>query len=170
MLRIIVAALLCGLVGFAQAPPATPIEQGVIRLHYVQKPIGYERYQVTRDGDGLLLSSDLDFTDRGGRSQLATTLKLKPDLTPTHFKAKGKSYRFATVDSEIEVHANEAIVRDDATTPAVNVKLPDAFFTVDGYAPFAAQMMLLRYWQRHGKPRTLTAVPGNPTNDLIIEY
>jgi len=37
-----------------------PIERGTLRLHYVQKPIGYERYQVARDGagDGLTLTSD----------------------------------------------------------------------------------------------------------------
>src|SRR6185369_14886711 len=42
-----------------------PIERGTLRLHYVQKPIGYERYEVARDGDLLTMTSDFDFTDRG---------------------------------------------------------------------------------------------------------
>ena len=47
--------------------------------------------------------------------------------------------------------------------------LPAQFFTVDGYAPFSAQMLLLRYWKLHGQPRVLRTVPGQPTNDVFIE-
>jgi hypothetical protein len=31
--------------------PSPPLEQGVLRLHYVQKPIGYERYTIAREGE-----------------------------------------------------------------------------------------------------------------------
>ena len=31
-----------------QGPDA--IERGTLRLHYVQKPIGYERYEIVQDG------------------------------------------------------------------------------------------------------------------------
>ena len=47
--------------------------------------------------------------------------------------------------------------------------LPAQFFTVDGYAPFAAQMLLLRYWKQHGQPRVLQTVPGLPMNEVFIE-
>src|SRR4051812_12542106 len=67
------------------------IERGVLRLHYVQKPIGYERYEIVRGEDGLSMTSDFDFTDRGGRVQLAATLRAKADFTPLSFTAKGKS-------------------------------------------------------------------------------
>src|SRR6266849_5453502 len=80
--------------GVRLQPDRDPIERGTLRLHYVQKPIGYERYEITRDGDALKLSSDVDFTDRGGRVQLAATLRTKADFTPLAFKATGKSYRF----------------------------------------------------------------------------
>src|SRR5579872_515540 len=85
-----------------------PIERGVLRLHYVQKPIGYERYEIGRDGDALLLTSDFDFTDRGGRVQLASTLRTKADFTPIHFTAKGKSYRFVNVDSDVTIDGDTA--------------------------------------------------------------
>jgi imidazolonepropionase-like amidohydrolase len=143
------------------------IERGTLRLHYVQKPIGYERYEITRDGDALTLSSDFDFTDRGGRVQLATTLRTKADFTPTVFKATGKSYRFVNVDSEIRVDGGDAIVRADGAD--ARVTLPAQFYTVDGYAPFAAQMLMLRYWKGHGQPRVLRTVPGLPVNDVVIE-
>ena len=92
---------------------AGPIEKGTLRLHYVQKPIGYERYEIVRDSDALQLTSDFDFTDRGGRVQLAATLHTKPDLTPVFFQAKGKSYRFVNVDSEVRVDGSDARIRAD---------------------------------------------------------
>src|SRR3954465_2214478 len=49
------------------------LERGTLRLHYVQKPIGYERYEIARQGDTLTLTSDFAFTDRGGRVQPAAT-------------------------------------------------------------------------------------------------
>ena len=144
-----------------------PVERGTLRLHYVQKPIGYERYTIARDGDALSLSSDFDFTDRGGRVQLAATIRTRPDYTPIAFTARGKSYRFVNVDSDIRVEGNDASVHADGAD--ARVTLPAQFFTVDGYAPFATQMLMLRYWKQHGQPRRLATVPGLPFNDVLIE-
>ena len=55
------------------------------------------------------------------------------------------------------------------TAPKHACRCPPQFFTVDGYAPFAAQMLLLRYWKQHGQPRVVRTVPGLPTNEVIIE-
>ncbi len=136
------------------------MEHSTLRLHYVQKPIGYERYEIARDGDALTLTSDFDFTDRGGRVQLASTLRTKADFTPLSFKATGKSYRFVNVDSDVRIENGTAIVKADGAESRVTVTAP--FYTVDGYAPFAAQMMLLRYWKTHGQPRVMRTVPGLP--------
>ena len=146
---------------------ADPVERGVLRLHYVQKPIGYERYEVARDGDVLTLTADVDFTDRGGRVQLAATLRTQPDFTPLSFKAAGKSYRFVNVDSDVRIEGGAAIVKADGAESRVPLQGP--FYTVDGYAPFAAQMMLLRYWKQRGEPRLIRTVPGLPANDVFIE-
>src|ERR1044072_3005901 len=164
-------ALFSALLGLGQ-PSSAPAERGVLRLHYVQKPIGYERYEIAPDADALKLTADFDFTDRGGRVQLAATLRTKADFTPLSFEAKGKSYRFVNVDSSVRIEASEAgvtaIVRADGADER-RVALPGPFFTVDGYAPFSAQMLLLRYWKQHGQPRLLRTIPGQPTNDVIIE-
>ena len=100
--------------------------------------------------------------------QLAATLRAKADFTPISFQAKGKSYRFVNVDSDVRVEGSDAVVRADGASRA-RVTLPAQFFTVDGYAPFSAQMLLLRYWKQHGQPRLLRTVPGQPTNDVFIE-
>ena len=42
-------AALGSLLALGQPAPAS-IERGTLRLHYVQKPIGYERYEVAPDG------------------------------------------------------------------------------------------------------------------------
>ena len=165
-----VAATTAALFGmfFVRVPRAlqTP-ERGTLRLHYVQKEIGVEKYEIAAGGDAVTLTADFDFSDRGGRVQLASTLQMRGDLTPVHFTAKGKSYRFVNVDSDVTIDGTTAIVRADGKDR--RVPLPPAFFTVDGYAPLSAQMMLLRYWNRHGRPRTLRTVPGLPINDVSVE-
>jgi imidazolonepropionase-like amidohydrolase len=170
ILSVVMVAFAAGLgaAAMTQNGSSAPVERGRLRLHYVQKPIGFEDYTIAREGDILELKSDVDFTDRGGRVQLASTLRTMPDFTPVMFRAKGKSYRFVNVDSEITITGRDAVVRSGAETQRVS--LPLAFFTVDGYAPFAAQMLLVRYWQQHGRPRIVQTVPGLPLNDVIIEH
>src|ERR1019366_7539377 len=75
--------------------------------------------------------------------------------------------RFVNVDSEVTVEAGGARVRADGAE--ARVALPPQFYTVDGYAPFAAQMLMLRYWTQHGRPSVLPTVPGLPVNDVFIE-
>src|SRR4051794_5195372 len=148
-------------------PDRDPTERGVLRLHYVAKPIGYERYTIAQDEHALTLSSDFAFTDRGGEVHLTATLRTKPDYTPIAFTATGKSYRFVNVDADVRIDGSDALVRADGRETRVTV--PSQFFTVDGYAPFAAQMLMLRYWNAHGQPRVLRTVPGLPINDVVIE-
>src|SRR5262245_56709845 len=166
MRYVYLAALAALLVDPAQQT-ATGVEQGTLRLHYVQKPIGYERYSIARDGDTLQLTDDFDFTDRGGNVHLTAALRTALDHTPIHFTAKGKSYRFVNVDSDVAVDGQTAMVRADGAETRVSLKPP--FYTVDGYAPFAAQMLMLRYWKQHGRPRTIHTVPGLPIHDVLIE-
>lgn len=166
-MRLICAGLIAAAaVGGSQAVEPSA-EHGTLRLHYVQKPIGYERYDVVRDGDGWRLSSDFDFTDRGGRVQLTAALSTRSDYTPIELTARGKTYRFVNVDSHVTVRGREATVVADGSE--TRVPLPAQFYTVDGYAPFSAQMLMLRYWRRHGQPHVLQTIPGKPVNDVIIE-
>ena len=146
-----------------------PAEHGSLRLFYIQKPIGTERYDVTRSQDRVKLSADFAFTDRGGAVQLAATVETAPDYSPISFRARGKSYRFVNVDSEVRVEGASAVVRADGAESARRVEIAPPFFTIDGYAPFAAQMLLVRYWLQHGRPHVVRTVPGLPVNDVFIE-
>jgi imidazolonepropionase-like amidohydrolase len=148
-------------------PARERVEAGTLRLHYLRNPIGYERYELTRAGASLQLDSAFDFKDRGGRVQLATSLLMKADLTPERFETQGKTYRFVKTDAAVEIVGREAAVKEG--TRSTRVVLPDRFFTASGYAPFAVQMMLMRYWKEHGRPRVISTVPGDPLNVVEIE-
>ncbi len=161
-MKLALAHLLCA----ALAPEI--LEQGTIRLYYLQLPLGQERYSLSRDGDDVHLTTAFDFTDRGGRVQLEASLRMAADFTPKRFQANGKSYRFVNVDSEVEVEAGSASVRVRDRTD--RVAAPERFFTVDGYAPFAVQMMLVRYWNAHGRPDVLKTLPGEPWNEARIQH
>jgi len=63
------------------------------------------------------------------------------DLAPQRFEAKGKSYRFVN-DREVTLGRGSASVRVRNETNCVSI--PDRVFTVDGYASFSMQMMLVR--------------------------
>ena len=151
--------MFCLCVAASTAPSSqSPVRHSTFVLHYVQKPIGFERDELRESTEGLELTSDFDFTDRGGRVQLSSTLRTTSDLSPRFFRSKGQTYRFVNVDSEISIENGVATVRADGRQS--RLRLPDPAFVADGYAPLAAQMLLVRYWQRHGRPRSLPTVPG----------
>jgi hypothetical protein len=146
-------------------------ERGALTLYFLQLPVGEEAYQVTTEANGsLTLRASFEYTERGSRVPLSATLRMKPDLTPLQFEAKGKSYRPFSVDAAVQVNPDgrTATVREgDKTRQAT---LPARFFTISGYAPFSVQMMLLRYWAGHGKPARLTQLPAEaPGTEALIE-
>ena len=146
-------------------------ERGTLVLHFLQLPVGEETYQVTSEAEGsLVLRASFEYAERGSRVPLAATLRMKPDLTPLQFEAKGKSYRPFSVDAWVEVNADgrTATVREGEKTRQAT--LPDRYFTIEGYAPFSVQMMMLRYWASHGKPAQLPQFPaGAPGTEARIE-
>ncbi|HKC13878.1 MAG TPA: hypothetical protein VKI41_17775, partial [Vicinamibacteria bacterium] len=155
--------------GAASSEPARErVEAGTLRLHYLRNPIGYERYEVTRAGGSLRLDSAFDFKDRGGAVQLTTSLVMKADLSPERFETRGKTYRFVKADTTVEIVGREAAVKEG--TRSTRVCLPERFFTANGYAPFAVQMMLMRYWKEHGRPHFVPILPGHPLSGVEIEW
>mgnify|MGYP003694733083 CR=1 FL=1 len=99
----------CGLVGHKRRRLS---RKSTLRLHYVQKPIGYERFELARDADAFSLTSDFDFTDRGGRVQLAATLRttarLHADVRST---PPARATASSNVDSDVRMDGATAIVR-----------------------------------------------------------
>jgi len=144
------------------------IDSGTLLVSLINRPVGKETYELKAEGTGFSFTGDLDLTERGGRLQVSSALKLGADLTPTHFAAKGKSYRFVNVDTTIDVADGVAKVTNLGVTKSFEV--PKQFFTANSYSPLAARALLVRYWEQHGKPARLAVLPGEPTRDVSIEY
>jgi imidazolonepropionase-like amidohydrolase len=142
-------------------------EHGKLLLFFLQNPVGEETYELDA---GHTLHSDFGYTERGSKIALTATLRMKADLTPERFEAKGKSYRPFSVDAAFEASADEHTARVSEAGKARQTTLPAKFFTVEGYAPFSVQMMLLRYWDSHGKPARLTTFPAEaPGTEATVE-
>jgi imidazolonepropionase-like amidohydrolase len=142
-------------------------DSGTIRVHLLGHAIGSERYAMRSYGGALALTDTFEFVDRGGRVQLASALRLTPDFAPLHLRSTGRTYRFVNVDADVLVDGERVHTRslDDSATMA----LPKYFFAIAGYAPLDAQALLVRYWLAHGRPRSISAAPGDPTTSVAIE-
>ncbi|HEY2498162.1 MAG TPA: amidohydrolase family protein [Candidatus Angelobacter sp.] len=144
----LVIIILFSLAGWAQTGPAER-EQGVFQLHKFEQLIGRETYTLTRSQSDVVLKSDFKFTDRGSEVPLTTTLTMEKDLTPRDFEIKGKISRFSSIEDS--VHGR--------STGKETISPGEDFFDIQGYAPVAVQMMLVRYWDTHGHPKTLKTLP-----------
>src|SRR5438067_883749 len=85
--------------GVAQATT----DSAAIRIHLLGHAIGRERYVIRHDGDALALTDTFEFTDRGGRVQLASTLRYTLTFEPLRLRSAGRTYRFVNVDADIIV-------------------------------------------------------------------
>lgn len=172
MVRTPLQLLWMGLLWWSVTPAVlqaqTATDSGTVLVSLIERPVGRETYELKPDGSGFVFSGDLDLTERNGRLQIGSQLRMSADLTPQHFTAKGKSYRFVNVDSDVNITAGVAEIKNLGVT--TRTELPRQFFTAIGYAPLAARALLIRYWERHGKPAHLAVVPGTPTRDVRIEY
>src|SRR3954470_4368751 len=62
-----------------------------LRIFYVGRPVGWERYDVTRRGDTTFFDADFSYIDRGRRVHAASAMALAADYSPRRFEA----FRFA---------------------------------------------------------------------------
>jgi imidazolonepropionase-like amidohydrolase len=162
--RLLAAVLLGGLAVAAQAPPP---DSGTILVSLIDRPVGRETFASTVDAQGTSFTGELDLTERGGRLQVTSSLRLAPDLTPIEFNVKGRSYRFVNVDAAVKVAGGTATVTSLGETKSFEA--PRRFFTAQSYAPLSARALLIRYWESHGRLASLPVMPGEPTRDVHIE-
>ncbi len=135
-------------------------EHGELKLFFLQNPVGQESYDLAVSAHELVLQSSFGYSERESSIHLDATLHMNSDGTPREFIANGKSYRPFSVHAKFVADPNgkAAAIRDG--TVSRHVPLPARFFTVSGYAPLSVQMMLLRYWSSHGKPKQIPQFPA----------
>jgi imidazolonepropionase-like amidohydrolase len=157
------AVLVVGVVMQAQAPAAAE----TILVSLIDRPVGRETVTTTTANGSTTYLGELDLTERGGRLQVSSSLTLDADLTPTDFSVKGKSYRFVNVDAAVKVAGGVATVTNLGETKTFEA--PRRFFTAQSYAPLSARALLIRYWERNGRPEVLPVLPGEPARAVRIE-
>jgi len=168
-LRLILLTVIA--IGLATAPGAGSLngraETGRIVVSLIERPIGFEVFEVAQDESGMSFTAAMDLVERGGRLHVASSMRLAGDLTPISYRSKGNTYRFVNLDVEVDVVGRTARVRRGGEEQRVD--LPERFFTAETYAPIAARALLVRYWDRHGRPSTLPVIPGEPARTVSIE-
>ncbi len=144
----VLGLILWSVCGWAQGRAAAE-ERGVFNLHKFEQLIGKETYTLTPSAGQVTLKSDFKFTDRGSPVPLAATLVMEPDLTPREFQIKGSISRFSAINDSVT----------GRSAGGVSIPAGEKFFDIQGYAPVAVQMLLVRYWRSHGSPQSLKTLP-----------
>jgi imidazolonepropionase-like amidohydrolase len=133
-------------------------EQGEFRLHMEMNPIGTERYELVAGDSGVNLITTFGFVDRSSPDTTRLKLRAGPDLAVHQFNLTRHAPPAADTRITIE-RAGDSLVTSDGER-ITRRPAPERYFTVAGYAPFAVQQELVRYWAAHGRPDTLPLLPN----------
>ncbi|HZV02907.1 MAG TPA: amidohydrolase family protein [Planctomycetota bacterium] len=127
---------------------ATPVlaEEGRWTLFELRKKVGSESFSVELESGARIVSSTLDFRDRQNRIFLRSRLRIGAEGAIETLERSGTVSRMQAVQEKIEA-------------------IPGGF-AIQGYAPYAAQRELVRYWLRHGRP---ARIPRCPEGELRFE-
>lgn len=127
------------------------IEKGTFTIHLLLHPIGEETYEVVQGPDNsLVMNTAFQFSDRGRKRTVLSTLQMKPDFTPTALEVKTSNSPNSTTVNSVAIRDGVAIVREEETSR--EIKLPPSYFVGFSFTPASLQMMMVRYWQSHHQP------------------
>ncbi len=163
---------------FAQQQMA---DSGTFLLHKFQKNIGKEKYTAYNNDGVISYEVDFKYLDRGSPVSLKASMQLTPALEPILFRIKGGTSRFSAVNDSVVIHNKTAYIKVDDSS--FSKLLKPASFTIAGYSPATAQMLLVQYWKKHNRPQLINMLPsgsvqikkdGNDTisfnnNDVVLE-
>lgn len=134
------------------------IDSGTYLLHKFEQNIGKEKYTITKKGNNLDYHIDFKYIDRGSPVSLMANLQVTSALEPISFRIKGGTSRFSAVNDSVVVNNKTASIKVDDSIFTKAVK-PNSF-TVAGYSPATAQMLLIQYWKKHKRPATINLLPS----------
>jgi imidazolonepropionase-like amidohydrolase len=137
---------------------AQSVTTSVFLLHKFQQNIGKENFVVEQHDTVLKYTIDFKFTDRGSPVPLKAVIQTKTDGDPISFAAKGKTSRFSVLSDTVAIQGQKAYIHEGDNT--YTKPLTGPAFPVAGYSPGTAQMLMLQYWKRHGRPSILSILPS----------
>jgi imidazolonepropionase-like amidohydrolase len=145
--------------------PATPIADS-LRILYIGRPAGWEHYELSPSDGGMKLTSDYDWVDRGKRNHTRLALTTGKDYALKTFETVRLTDTSRTVTVSVAIDGARAKVTRSGK--AAEVPVPRVAYAVSSYFPTAQHLALIRYWQSHGRPKTIAVVPGDP-NPVTIK-
>ena len=131
---------------------------GMFILHLVAKPAGKETYTLTSTSSGLRLQSHFEYLDRGTPVPLDFTFDCDSEFRPRALRIAGNSTRFSALEESIAVQSHTVTVERNQKTGTYTAT--ELFFLGDENTHGALQELLLRYWNRHGRPSSLRVFPA----------
>lgn len=150
-------------------PPTVAVTMPItdsLRIFYIGRPAGWERYELKPTDGGLTLTSDYDYVDRGRRNHTQLTLTTGNDYSLKKYETVRLTDTSRTVVTSIEFNGSRATVTRNQKS--ADATIPDVAYAVSSYSPTAQHLALIRYWESHGRPPTIAIVPGDP-NPVTIK-
>lgn len=159
-LNLLFATFFLSITGFSQ----TVIDSGAFFLHKFAQNIGRETYVISRNGNELTYDINFKFTDRGRPVPLKAQLVTSHTNEPLALFIKGSTSRFSVINDSIRIANKKATVWVDSVVRTETIK--SFAFPVAGYSPGTVQMQLLKYWNAHGQPKSISMLTGG---DVLIK-
>jgi imidazolonepropionase-like amidohydrolase len=156
---VLVLLLATPVVGLASAP-TTLGEQGRYVTHLLLHEVGSEKYDLRNMATGYLLTVASTLQDRHTVRSRNTSLETRKDFAPVFLETKrgGSAPGDAWVT---RVGASSASIQEAAASRTA--PMPRVAFAGFQEMPAALQMMMMRYWLAHHKPRALQMLRADPT-------
>jgi imidazolonepropionase-like amidohydrolase len=132
-------------------------DSAIFFLHKFAQNIGREVYHRQAGDSGVSYAIQFKFVDRGSAVPLDARLVVTAEDEPLSFWVKGRTSRFSTIHDSVVISGGKAWITVDDSSYSRVFTAPA--FPVGGYSPGTVQMMLLRYWNRHGRPAKLALLP-----------
>lgn len=132
----------------------------VFHLHKFLQRIGTERdTRVARLDGSMEAKATFSFRDRMTTVPLAASYLLAPSGDVRRYEAWGSTSRMTYIDERVDLEADGAFRVTRLGLPDARVRPTGAVAVLSGYAPVLGQELLVRAWNAHGRPATLTTLP-----------
>ncbi len=136
----------------AQTLP-TIVEHGTYNIHLLLHAIGAEEYTLTQAGpDRLALTVQATAVDRGRKRSSSSILEMDDTYTPLRFEQHSLPARAGKALSA-QITGTTAVVHEGDTSRSF--VRPATSFISSASMPASVEMMMMRYWERHGRPARL---------------
>ena len=136
----------------AQTQPVV-IEHGTYNIHLLLHAIGTEEYTLTQPASGhLQLTTQSTASDRGMKRNSTASLEMDASYTPLHFEQHSLPARPGS-DLDTQLTPTLAVVHEGEATRSFKPATPS--FVGSASMPASLEMMMMRYWERHGRPAHL---------------